>query len=108
MLFVYVAGFSFAYVTLGLLGFRIGRTKHEELFGLIGLKPRAAGKPEKVFVVDTSARFSTVAVNALGETCMATPAIHDGMILLRTRNRLIALSQGAKSAGRSASSESCP
>jgi outer membrane protein assembly factor BamB len=61
-----------------------------------------------VFVVDTSARFSTVAVNALGETCMATPAIHDGMILLRTRNRLIALSQGAKSAGRSASSESCP
>ena len=46
---------AFAYVTLGLLGFRIGRTKHEELFGLIGLKPRAAGKPEKVFVVDTSA-----------------------------------------------------
>jgi uncharacterized protein YacL len=46
---------AFAYVTLGFLGFRIGRTKHEELFGLIGLKPRAAGKPEKVFVVDTSA-----------------------------------------------------
>ena len=46
---------AFAYVTLGLLGFRIGRTKHEELFGLIALKPRAAGKPEKVFVVDTSA-----------------------------------------------------
>ena len=39
----------------GYVGFRIGRTKHEELFGLIGLKPRAAGKPEKVFVVDTSA-----------------------------------------------------
>jgi uncharacterized protein YacL len=46
---------AFAYVTLGFLGFRIGRTKHEELFGLIRLKPRAAGKPEKVFVVDTSA-----------------------------------------------------
>ena len=46
---------AFMYVTLGYVGFRIGRTKHEELFGLIGLKPRAAGEPEKVFVVDTSA-----------------------------------------------------
>jgi uncharacterized protein YacL len=46
---------AFAYVTLAFAGFRIGRTKHEELFGLIGMKPRAAGAPEKVFVVDTSA-----------------------------------------------------
>ena len=33
---------AFMYVTLGYAGYRIGRTKHEELFGLIGLKPRAA------------------------------------------------------------------
>jgi uncharacterized protein YacL len=46
---------AFAYVTLGYVGFRIGRTKHEELFGLIGLKPRAAGAADTVFVVDTSA-----------------------------------------------------
>ena len=46
---------AFTYVTLAFAGFRIGRTKHEELFGLIGLKPRAAGAPEKIFVVDTSA-----------------------------------------------------
>jgi uncharacterized protein YacL len=46
---------AFTYVTLAFAGFRIGRTKHEELFGLIGMKPRAAGAPEKVFVVDTSA-----------------------------------------------------
>ncbi|HEY7659578.1 MAG TPA: PIN domain-containing protein [Actinomycetota bacterium] len=46
---------AFMYVTLGYVGFRIGRTKHEELFNLIGLKPRAAGAPDKVFVVDTSA-----------------------------------------------------
>jgi uncharacterized protein YacL len=46
---------AFAYVTLGYVGFRIGRTKHQELFNLIGLKPRAAGAPDTVFVVDTSA-----------------------------------------------------
>ena len=46
---------AFAYVTLAFAGFRIGRTKHEELFGLIGMKPRAAGAAEKVVVVDTSA-----------------------------------------------------
>lgn len=46
---------AFAYVTLGYVGFRIGRTKNEELFGLIGLKPRAAAPSDKVFVVDTSA-----------------------------------------------------
>jgi uncharacterized protein YacL len=46
---------AFTYVTLGSVGSRIGRSKHEELFGLIGMKPRASGAPEKIFVVDTSA-----------------------------------------------------
>jgi uncharacterized protein YacL len=46
---------AFTYVTLAFAGSRIGRTKHEELFGLIGMKPRAAGASAKVFVVDTSA-----------------------------------------------------
>jgi uncharacterized protein YacL len=46
---------AFVYVTFAYVGYRIGRTKHEELFALIGLKPRAAGGPAPVFVVDTSA-----------------------------------------------------
>jgi uncharacterized protein YacL len=47
---------SFTYVTFGYAGFRVGRTKSEELFGLIGLKPRAAGVARgEVSVVDTSA-----------------------------------------------------
>jgi uncharacterized protein YacL len=46
---------AFMYVTLGFVGYRIGRTKHEELFALIGMKPRAAGKSDKMFVIDTSA-----------------------------------------------------
>lgn len=47
---------AFTYVTLGYVGFRVGRTKSDELFGLIGLKPRAAGIGRgEVSVVDTSA-----------------------------------------------------
>ena len=47
---------SFTYVTLGYVGFRVGRTKNDELFGLIGLKPRASGVARgEVTVVDTSA-----------------------------------------------------
>jgi uncharacterized protein YacL len=47
---------AFTYVTLGYLGFRVGRTKSDELFGLIGLKPRASGVSRgEVTVLDTSA-----------------------------------------------------
>jgi uncharacterized protein YacL len=47
---------AFVYVTLAYLGYRVGRTKHEELFGLIGLKPRAAGMSGgEIVVIDTSA-----------------------------------------------------
>lgn len=52
-----------------------------------------------VLVVPASATFSTVATNMLPETCMATPAIHDGMLLFRTRDRLLAIAEGARSAG---------
>jgi uncharacterized protein YacL len=46
---------SFMYVTCGYVGYRIGRTKSDELFGLIGLKPRVAGSGGDISVVDTSA-----------------------------------------------------
>jgi uncharacterized protein YacL len=47
---------AFMYVTLGYLGYRVGRTKSDELFGLIGLKPRVAGVARgAVSVLDTSA-----------------------------------------------------
>ncbi len=47
---------AFVYVTLSYLGYRVGRTKHADLFGLIGLKPRAAGTGQgEIAVVDTSA-----------------------------------------------------
>ncbi len=47
---------AFMYVTLGYAGYRIGRAKNEELFDLIGLRPRASGRAlGDVAVVDTSA-----------------------------------------------------
>jgi uncharacterized protein YacL len=47
---------AFVYVTLSYLGYRVGRSKEAELFGLIGLKPRSAGAAGgKIAVVDTSA-----------------------------------------------------
>ena len=47
---------AFVYVTLTYLGFRIGRAKRDDLFALLGLKPRAAGVGRaEVNVLDTSA-----------------------------------------------------
>jgi len=47
---------AFMYVVLGYVGYRVGRTKHAELFDLIGLTPRAAGVARgEVSVIDTSA-----------------------------------------------------
>jgi uncharacterized protein YacL len=47
---------AFVYVTLSYLGYRVGRSKQRELFGLIGLKPRSAGAAGgEIAVLDTSA-----------------------------------------------------
>jgi outer membrane protein assembly factor BamB len=49
-----------------------------------------------VFVVPASGSFSVVATNSLNETCMASPAISDGALLFRTREKLIAVGAKAK------------
>jgi outer membrane protein assembly factor BamB len=45
-----------------------------------------------VFVVPATRTFSVVAANTLGETCLATPAIAEGTLFFRTRDKLIAVS----------------
>jgi outer membrane protein assembly factor BamB len=50
-----------------------------------------AGETGKVVVVPVAEKFSTLATNDLGETCMATPAISDGTLFFRTRTKLIAI-----------------
>jgi outer membrane protein assembly factor BamB len=47
-----------------------------------------------VFVIPATTTFSIAATNALGETCLSTPAISDGMLFFRTRDKLVAV--GAK------------
>ena len=47
----------------------------------------------KVFVVPAAASFSVIATNELGETCMASPALSDGMLFFRTREKLVAIGE---------------
>ncbi|HEX9784291.1 MAG TPA: hypothetical protein VGA56_16385, partial [Opitutaceae bacterium] len=42
-----------------------------------------------VFVVPTIGTFSIVATNALGETCLSTPAISERTMFFRTRDGLV-------------------
>jgi len=44
-----------------------------------------------VFVLPVSDKFSVIATNELNETCMSTPAISDGMLFFRTRDKLVAI-----------------
>ena len=54
----------------------------------------------KVFAVPVSGPFSVVSANDLGETCMATPALVDGILYFRTRGKLMAI--GTDAGGRDA------
>ncbi|HVM11509.1 MAG TPA: hypothetical protein VM638_03400, partial [Actinomycetota bacterium] len=58
---------AFLTVVLSYLGYRVGRGVHQELFGLFGLKPRAAGvRPGEVNVLDTSALIDGRILDVVG------------------------------------------
>jgi outer membrane protein assembly factor BamB len=44
-----------------------------------------------VRVVKAGPEFELLAANPVGETCLATPAISDGTLFLRTEKHLVAL-----------------
>ena len=44
-----------------------------------------------VFVVKAGTAFERLSRNAMGEVCMATPAVSDGVLIFRTRSHLIAV-----------------
>lgn len=50
----------------------------------------------EVYVIRAGTTFEELAVNKLGETCMATPAISRGALYFRTRSHLIAVAAGEK------------
>ncbi len=47
-----------------------------------------------IFVVPVADKFSVASTPSLPETCMASPAIADGMLLFRTRGHVIAIGAG--------------
>jgi outer membrane protein assembly factor BamB len=48
-----------------------------------------------VFVVAAASKYSLAGSNELHETCLATPAISDGTLFFRTREKLIAVGAGS-------------
>jgi uncharacterized protein YacL len=80
------AGYSsvaLAYFVLGFLGYRLGRAKSDELFGMFGVKPRAArSSPADIAVLDSSAildgRVAALAqLGYLGRTLLVTKSVLD-------------------------------
>lgn len=53
------------------------------------------GEDGDVHVIESGDELKEVAVNELGETLMATPAISDGVIYFRARRHLIAIGSGS-------------
>ena len=55
-----------------------------------------ASEQGTVYVVKAGAEFQLLAENSLGETCMATPAISEGVLFFRTRHHLMAVAERAQ------------
>jgi outer membrane protein assembly factor BamB len=53
------------------------------------------GEESGVRVVKAGPQFELLAVNPLGDVCLATPAISDGMIFIRTQHFLLAIARQA-------------
>jgi hypothetical protein len=58
-----------------------------------------------VFVVAAEPKLRVIGMHPLPDTCMATPAISDGMLIYRTRHSLIALREGSRAQGMTLSSQ---
>jgi outer membrane protein assembly factor BamB len=48
----------------------------------------------EIFVVKTGPKYELLAANPMGEVCMATPAISEGMIFVRTQKHLYGIGKG--------------
>jgi outer membrane protein assembly factor BamB len=54
------------------------------------------GEENGVRVVKAGPKYQMLAINPLGETCLATPAIADGLLFVRTEHHLVALGRDVK------------
>lgn len=48
-------------------------------------------EPGKVYVVSANSHFTLLATNSLGDLCLSTPAVSEGAIFFRTRDKVIAI-----------------
>jgi outer membrane protein assembly factor BamB len=81
-------------------GERLYQTRMSEAASGFSASPVAAGdklyfasEDGDVFVVQAGPQFKLVATNPMGEPCMATPAVVDGMVIVRTRTQIVAISE---------------
>ena len=72
----------FIYLAFGTLGFRLGQAKYEDLFGLVGVKPRAAGVTRgDLHVLDTSALIDGRVADLVATGFVAgTVLLHEGVL----------------------------
>jgi uncharacterized protein YacL len=89
---------TFIYVTLAYAGYRVGRSKNEELFGMFGLKPRAAARGADVAVVDTSALIDGRVADLVSTGFLTGTLLIHGAVLEELQR--IADSSDAKRRGR--------
>ena len=52
-----------------------------------------ANEEGEVFVIAAGPKCEILKTNALGETCLASPAISEGVIYFRTRHKVIAIGE---------------
>jgi uncharacterized protein YacL len=72
----------FIYMVLFSLGFRLGSAKYEDIFGLVGMKPRAAVSSRgDLHVIDTSALIDGRVADLVATGFIAgTVLLHDGVL----------------------------
>ncbi len=75
-------GIAFLYLILGTLGLRLGQAKYEDLFGLVGIKPRAtASLRGDLHVLDTSALIDGRVADLVATGFVSgTILLHDGVL----------------------------
>ena len=72
----------FLYLTFGTVGYRLGLRKYEDIFGLVGIKPRAAAASRgNLHVLDTSALIDGRVTDLVATGFVAgTILLHDGVL----------------------------
>jgi uncharacterized protein YacL len=73
---------AFIYLVLGSLGFRLGKAKYEDIFALVGMKPRAAVTARgDLHVIDTSALIDGRVADLVATGFISgTILLHDGVL----------------------------